>query len=213
MQGAQARGGELTKVREDLVGELRALRVGRPATTAPTTTAIAHLERGVSRRGVIRTHQAAAPSSLPAGEHRVLTAIAQHGDAGVTREQLSVLTGYRRESRRTYLQKLRSAGLIDVRGDQVIATPAGVAALGEAFEPLPTGDALRDYWLGRLSGGELKIFQALCEAYPDGLELEDISSRTGYARESRRTYLQKLGARRLVVRDGTRARATDEVFG
>jgi hypothetical protein len=48
---------------------------------------------------------------LGKGPRIVLTAIAQH-TAGVSREQLTVLTGYKRSSRDTYLQLLRQRALI-----------------------------------------------------------------------------------------------------
>lgn len=75
---------------------------------------------------------------LSAGERKVLTAIAQY-DKGVSRETLTVLTGYKRSSRDTYLQRLRSQGHIEQSGDTIFATPAGVDALGDGFKPLPIG--------------------------------------------------------------------------
>src|SRR5271154_3060174 len=66
-------------------------------------------------------------SSFPAGkgELRILAAIAQH-KSGVTREQLTVLTGYKRSSRTTYLQRLRSEGWIEAHGTMLHATSAGI---------------------------------------------------------------------------------------
>ncbi|MDZ7735874.1 MAG: hypothetical protein U5P41_07090 [Gammaproteobacteria bacterium] len=88
------------------------------------------------------------PCSLSAGQY----------PAGATREQLSGLTGYKRSSRDAYVQRLKSKGLVEpVAGGVVRITDAGVAALGDDFEPLPTGKALRNYWLERLSGGEREI--------------------------------------------------------
>jgi hypothetical protein len=42
-------------------------------------------------------------------------------------------------------------------------TEAGIAALG-AYEPLPTGTALRDYWLNDLgrTSGAARMLEALC---------------------------------------------------
>src|SRR6185312_5032994 len=51
------------------------------------------------------------PHALPRGEHAILTAAAQYPD-GVSREQLTVLTGYKRSSRDTYLQRLGQAALV-----------------------------------------------------------------------------------------------------
>ena len=147
-------------------------------------------------------------TSIGKGERKVLAAIAQYPD-GVSREQLTVLTGYKRSSRDTYVQRLSAAGLVEVRGNQIFATDAGIEELGSDFEPLPTGEELREHWLQKLPEGERKILSVLIEAYPDPVAREDLSDATGYKRSSRDTYLQRLGSRKLIEsdRDGVRASA------
>lgn len=145
------------------------------------------------------------------GERVILTAIAQH-PAGVTREQLTILTGYKRSSRDTFLQRLRAAGYMD-GSETITATPAGVAALGSDFERLPTGDRLREYWLGKLTGGERVIFEVVCRAYPHGVNRTAISEATEYQRSSRDTYLQRLSARKLIVSTRDGVKAASELFG
>jgi uncharacterized protein len=54
-------------------------------------------------------------SGLGQGERRILTAIAQY-PASVSRETLTVLTGYKRSSRDTYLQRLHSRRLVQFVG-------------------------------------------------------------------------------------------------
>lgn len=147
---------------------------------------------------------------LGKGEFRVLTAVAQHPE-GVTREQVTILTGYKRSTRDTYLQRLRAAGFVVV-GERIEATAEGRAALGRGFEPLPVGDALREHWIGRLPEGERKILQVVLDAYPRAVDRERISEVTGYARSSRDTYLQRLRARRLVETDRGSVRAADDLF-
>lgn len=143
----------------------------------------------------------------------VLTAIAQHGAEGVTREQLTVLTGYKRSSRDTYLQRLRAAGLVDAGGVELVAAAAGVQALGPDFTPLPTGKALREHWLARLPEGERRCLEILLARYPANVERDEVSEDTGYKRSSRDTYLQRLGARRLIVTGrGGVVRASDALF-
>lgn len=137
--------------------------------------------------------------SMGRGEIAVLTAIAQHGDAGVTREQLTVLTGYKRSSRDTYVQRLVALGLAFKRGDgAILATVAGVTKLGPDFKVLPTGAALLTHWMTRLPAGEKVVLSTLADAYPEALSREDVSVRTGYKRSSRDTYLQRLRVRRLI---------------
>ncbi len=145
------------------------------------------------------------------GETTILRAIAQH-EAGVTREQLTVLTGYKRSSRDTYLQRLRAGGLIEQRGETIVATAAGVESLGSSFEPLPTGSALQEFWLTKLSGGERKLLQILIDNYPSDVDRHQLTESTGYQRSSRDTYLQRLRARKLITADRGQVRASDELF-
>jgi hypothetical protein len=133
-----------------------------------------------------------------AGEAKILTAVAQH-HSGVTREQLSVLTGYKRSSRDTYLQRLRATGAISINGVTITATAAGSAALGSNFTRLPTGSRLREHWLSSLPEGESRILAIVCQAFPRTVTKDKISEATDYKRSSRDTYLQRLKARQLVV--------------
>lgn len=147
--------------------------------------------------------------SLGRGERQVLAAVAQHPD-GVTREQLSILTGYKRSSRDTYLQRLGAAGLLGATaGGIIVATDAGVEALGDDFEPLPVGDALRQHWMQRLPRGERAVLEAAVHAFPDWLDRDSID---GYKRSARDTYIQRLGARRLITTDRGRIRVAQELF-
>lgn len=148
---------------------------------------------------------------LGAGELKILTAVAQYPD-GVTREQLTVLTGYKRSSRDTYLQRLSQAGEVMVNGGHIVATDLGRQVLGPDFEPLPTGDALQAYWLNRLSGGEQALFKILVGNYPASLDREKLSDHTGYKRSSRDTFLQRLQARQLIITDRGSVRASDVLF-
>lgn len=140
-------------------------------------------------------------SSLPIGESKILTAIAQY-PSGATREQISILTGYKRSSRDAYVQRLAGRGFIRFSGDSIFATDEGVRILGPYFEPLPTGDALIEYWLEKLPAGESTIFQILVGASGKPVNRDHISSLSEYQRSSRDAYLQRLTARKLVVNRG-----------
>lgn len=146
---------------------------------------------------------------LPKGELAVLKAVAQYADEGADREQVSILTGYKRSTRDAYLQRLRERGLVSERGAFIVATQDGLTALGSDFEPLPTGDALRVYWDGRLPEGERKILEVLCSKYPKAVDREALGDVTGYKRSTRDAYIQRLGTRKLVSieRDGVTARS------
>lgn len=151
-------------------------------------------------------------AGLAKGERAVLSAIAQHQEAGADRAQLTVLTGYKTSSRNTYLQRLSAGGLAAESGDRWFATQAGLDALGPSFVPLPTGSALRAHWLGRLPTGEATVLSCLTDAYPRWLPREAVGEATGYKSSSRNSYLQRLSARKLVDAAGTQVRASELLF-
>lgn len=157
-----------------------------------------------------RATTAAAGGALPKGERICLIAVAQHA-GGVTREQMTVLTGYKKSSRDAYIQRLRERGCIEV-GPRISVTDQGVATLGPDYEPLPTGAALRDYWLDRLPEGERKVLSVLIQHHPHDVARSDIDNATGYKKSSRDAYLQRLSARELVTTGHGTARASDRLF-
>jgi hypothetical protein len=151
------------------------------------------------------------PASLGGGERKVLQAIAQFPD-GITREHLTVLTGYKRSSRDTYIQRLKGAGYISQAGDYLCAVQDGIDALGSDYRPLPTGAELRQHWIDRLPEGERKILEVAISEHPHAIDREKISEMTGYLRSSRDTYIQRLAARQLIVRAGSMVKAADTLF-
>jgi hypothetical protein len=151
-------------------------------------------------------------SSLPVGEKSVLRAIAQY-EGGAERDQLSVLTGYKRSSRDAYIQRLREKGFVDVAGNSLTATQAGIDALGSDYEPLPTGVDLQQYWLNKLPEGEKKILKVLLDAGGSAISRDNLDELTGYKRSSRDAYIQRLSARRIVENVGRgEIKAAKELF-
>ncbi len=221
----RTRSAELAKLADDMEETNRRAKEDAPKAVAGQTAAAPARRASVApaapagRPSAVRPAPARRASgegvALPKGERVVLIAIAQHGDAGVTRQQLTVLTGYKRSTRDAYLQRLREKGFIDGASDSIVATQAGVDALGSDYEPLPTGDRLREYWLepGRLPEGEARVLRALCDAYPVTLPRQTIDDVTGFKRSTRDAYLQRLGSRKLVTVIRGEARASEELFG
>lgn len=110
-------------------------------------------------------------------ERKVLQALVQHGTR--TQRQLAILTGYAASGGgfRGALGKLRTLGLID-GSDPVSITDAGRQAIGEV-EPLPTGRALVDHWLGQFNRlAEREVLRVIVEAYPESVPLEEVARRT-----------------------------------
>lgn len=214
--------GELARVRDDITDAISATRA---AAAKPPMKSIQRVERrpvppSPHGRRAVPGATAARPASvvapdgrLPPGEKATLIAAAQYPD-GVARDQLSVLTGYKRSSRDAYILRLSARGYVTLNGNGTVhATDDGIAALGDAYEPLPEGNALQRWWLDRLPPGEKAVLEATLHAYPGVMERAALDDATGYKRSSRDAYIQRLMARRLVTADRGAVRAADTLFG
>ncbi len=137
---------------------------------------------------------------LPKGEHKILRILAQYPGTGVTRNQLTILSGYKRSSRDAYVARLKARGFVceSQNGDKICVSGDGFDLIGPNVEPLPTGDALREHWLNTLPVGERNVLQAVCQRYPGAISREEIDEKTGYKRSSRDAYLSRLAARKLI---------------
>lgn len=204
----------LTGRLEKAVSELRAALTGIGTPESPSRPSppvrVLQAERAAPAAHP-RNGQPKDGAPLGKGEARILRAVGQHPE-GVTRQQLTVLTGYKRSSRDTYLQRLLSRECVERRGDRLIITAEGISHLGDQWEPLPTGAALRQHWLETLTGGERAIFALLVDGYPQSVHRDVITDETGYKRSSRDTYIQRLKARQLVVPEGDGVKASDTLF-
>lgn len=191
-------GGRLKELREQLM--LTRVSPGAPVPandaepSAPGVESLPSQPPRVHGGSVVAT-------TLPKGEHAVLQAIAQYPD-GVSRQQLTVMTGYKRRTRDAYLQRLQQRAYITEADGQraamyVVATPAGKAALPD-WQPLPTGSALLRYWLRRLPTGEHAVLEMLPPTAAEGVTRDAITLATGYKRRTRDAYIQRLAARQLV---------------
>lgn len=146
-----------------------------------------------------RSNSGGDSSSLQLGEKAILLAAAQCHPAD--RVQLSILTGYKRSTRNRYIQFLQQKGLLEEKGEHLLPTAAGMAALGSDYSPLPTGEELQDYWLQRLPEGEKNILSFVLKSGGAAVDREAISEATGYKRSTRNRYIQFLQARHL-LKDG-----------
>jgi len=150
--------------------------------------------------------------SLPEGEAKVLTVCGQYPN-GATREQITILTGFKRSTRDAYIQRLRNKELVIAEtGADVVITDAGIATLGPDFKPLPTGAELQDYWMQRLPHGEKTILQLLLNQYPESVTRDQITALTEFARSTRDAYIQRLKLKLLVTVDGPSRVKANEVL-
>ncbi len=121
-------------------------------------------------------------SKLTKAERLILTALAQYHPKDRTKIQVATLTGYAHSGGGfcNAMSSLKTAGLIVTASDFLHMTEEGFNALGE-FEPLPTGKALLNYWLGQLSKAERSILESLADAWPNELSKECVANLAGYA--------------------------------
>lgn len=110
-------------------------------------------------------------------ETEILTALAQYLE-GREVTQIAVLTGRSGTSGgfKNSLGSLRTKEFI-TRTHPVQITQAGLDKLG-TWEPLPTGEALFNYWLEKLSTCESSILTALFQVHPNGLTPEELGKQT-----------------------------------
>lgn len=196
-------------------GEIHALlravaQVGKTA-AAPGSSPAPLSRPAIHSGNMSRSVPSEAAGRSVKGERVILAAVAQHPD-GVTRGQLTVLTGYKRSSRDTYLQRLQARGTVIINGGRVRVTQEGFNELGFDHEPLPTGRALAEHWLQRLPVGERNILLVAQQAYPGAVGRDVVSETTGYKRSSRDTYIQRLTSRELLTTDRGTIRASDLLF-
>lgn len=78
------------------------------------------------------------------------------------------------------LSALRTTAHLTGDNARLTITDAGFAALGDAYEPLPTGETLLKHWLGQLPKAERALLNALARAYPDPLNKTALAEQTGY---------------------------------
>lgn len=153
----------------------------------------------------------ARPVDLPKGEVAVLSACIQYPD-GLKREQITILTGFKRSTRDAYIYRLRERGFVDINGEVVTATETGFAALPDA-EPLPTGAELQRFWLEKLPQGERRILECLIEAYPKAMTRDELTERTEFKRSTRDAYLYRMAGKQLIAEPARgEVRAAETLF-
>lgn len=167
-----------------------------------------------AERRIVRPVRSAPASNgdgaLPKGERLCLAAMAQH-ENGITRQHITVITGYKRSTRDAYIQRLREKEFCREAGGRLFSTESGFNALG-LYDPLPTGEELQQHVLNTLPEGERAVLATLLPVYPEGVDRDAISDATGYKRSTRDAYIQRLSTRELVNVDQGMVRASEDLF-
>ncbi len=180
MQTWEAATGQVRSVLDAIGEQLTTPAAHTPAAVAPDPPVAAAAVRAPITR-LERT--AAGNGALPKAQRAILSVLAQHGRRSTV--QVALLTGYSSKSGgfRNTLSSLRSAELIEGRGDVEI-TQTGLQALGP-YEPLPVGEQLVQWWKReQLGKAESAILDVLVEHWPDAVPVEVIAEATGYSATS-----------------------------
>lgn len=212
--------GEVKKL-VDVADKLKSLKIVGASMMPTNHKADAQAAKAVAKLAATRTVTKLAPQPqaaksdppLKGGLAKILECLIQHGANGCTSKQLAVLTGYKQTSRYEFSRQLVASRLAEYRGDNLIATDAGRAALPNVAA-LPSGDELRELWMNKLDGGELQIFKILVESYPDDVQAQQISETTNYKQTSIYEFGRKLIARQLATKNrGGALRASETLYG
>jgi len=199
-----------------LLEEVDGACLTRPVMNETAGTSVNHRTQHVAKPAhdrVPSSEELDGAFKLASGERRILTALAQYPE-GRSKIQVAVLTGYAAAGGgfNNYLGALRSRGLIQGDGDSLTITEAGFRTLG-SWEPLPTGSELVNYWRNRLGKAERSILDTLSQAYPAGLNKEEVAARAGYE-ASGGGFNNALGRLRTLelVQGRGELRASDNLF-
>jgi hypothetical protein len=217
--------GELLHVLAEIEGRLNEVHqssqqeasTGQPTTrrSAPRATSTSENFRRARDAGASTTTQrnppaaqetrpSAAGGSVKLGktERKVMAVLAEHGAS--THGQIALLAGYsvKASTVGVALSHLRAAGYA-TDGFPVAATEPGLEWLGD-YEPLPTGQALIDFWRNRFGTTEQRVLDALLELYPDAGSVPTVAEMTGYSPTASTVGVAASKLRKVGVLDGWR---------
>jgi hypothetical protein len=115
-----------------------------------------------------------------------------------------------------YISDLRRNGLIQIEDDLFSATQVGIDYLGEAPNPPQTPDEIIGMWRENLSGGTLRMFDALLDIHDirEGYTKEELGAAAGVspAGGAFGTYLAILRSNGLIKETGGLISVSDNLF-
>lgn len=150
---------------------------------------------------------------LSSTQREILTCLAQYPD-GVDQQKVARLIGKKyTRGYRNNVYDLRGRAFLEGSSERLFATKEGLAALGD-WEPLPTGDALFQWWIdsGKLSALEQAILGELVFIHPGTVGQENLAGllHRDYTR-GYRNAVYKLRGLGLLTGKAHDLRASDEI--
>jgi predicted transcriptional regulator len=162
-------------------------------------------------------------SSLPAAEKpiiggalRMVQTLASRYPMTFTKSQLATLSKMspRSGSYSTYLSLLKSRGFIQIEGNQVSITDAGLEFAGAYPQEPQTQEQVITMWRENLQGGARRMFDILVGIYPTGKNRDELAFEAEMSSTSGSfsTYLSMLKSNGLIEVKGTEIRASGNLF-
>jgi len=167
-----------------------------PAVSAPPPNVVVKKTASVGK-----TEDMLAATTLGA-ERRPLGVLARAYPGGMTEAQWSVAAGMKRSGGTwgTYKSRLKTAGLIEQRDGQWLATDAAILALGDKVEAMPApGAELIEFWISRISGVG-PMLREIARVYPRGYARTDLATALDMSASGGTfgTYLSRLRSAGLI---------------
>lgn len=151
--------------------------------------------------------------TLGKAERSILSVLAQF-PAGRTKGQLAMLARYAVNGGgfNNAISSLRTKGFVEGSKDQLRITEAGLSQPID-WEPLPTGEALLQYWVGQVPKAAGMVLQVLAESWPEPVSKAEVAERTGYEASGGgfNNALSRLRTLDLITR-GDPMRANDDLM-
>lgn len=165
---------------------------------------------------VIRKMEDPQNGSLDKGPRIMLQIIASFHPGAVTRQRLSMLSGYSIKSSTfsVHISTLNTSGYIEKTSEGFKITSEGFNVVGD-YEPIPTdSESVITYWLNKLDSGPAKMLQILCNCYPEAISRERLSKESGYSLTSSTfsVHVSTLNTMGLIQKEKTLLKAADALF-
>lgn len=154
--------------------------IGRAHMAMKTESMPGTTTQKLSPTKLVKPHGEAHVGSMPAGERKILTVLAQYPD-GRSKVQVAILAGYAHHGGgfNNYIGAMRVRGWIEGSAESLRILQPGLEALG-AFNPLPAGEDLLNHWIRQLGKCEALILNHLYSIYPGTLTKENLAATVGY---------------------------------
>jgi hypothetical protein len=121
-------------------------------------------------------------TGIRAGAVRILRELARRHPLHWTKAQVAQLTAFTAKGGTfgAYIGDLKRAGLIEVSGNDVRVTDAGLEAAGEVPDAPATHEEVMEMWRGKMRAGEYRLLEAIAEAGEAGIKRAALAGATEF---------------------------------